>query len=535
MIAIRKNETRIKGRNTYSNTKIFTQWKNEDSTPAWFLKGNWIEFSNQSGWDQVIEWALPLYGASEFSITALNELISWREREDNEKNISQVLDILRFVQDEIRYLGIEMGEHSLIPRTPSQVLDKRFGDCKEKVLLFISILRSLNIEAYPAFVNTNLKHEIATRLPSIVAFNHVIAQVILEDETYWIDPSESYQRGPLDSIYISDFRRALVIKPGTIDLTEIRTQLPVEPKLSVDENYIFSESDDSIVLDVKTTYNGEEANRIRYMLASESLEEREKSYLNYYAKRFPGIESLKALEVIDNEASNQIVHYERYRIPNFSLLSDKSIEAWAITNRLSLPEVQNRHMPFSISYPLYISHSIKIQPPKKIKIKERKLHIQNNNYEFKFKSRNWADGILLMYDYSTFTDNIDSQQISTYIDDIRKMNAACFINWEKLATTPHSIQLKPMIYAVILIVLFLSSISIRSISGKVRTGQESLMGMKGRAREDITSESGTMILQGVLWQAKCTGPQVIQKGMEVKVERADGLTLIVAPVEPGFR
>ncbi len=502
--------------------------EHEDSVPNWFSRGNWIEFSNFSGWEQVVDWALPLYECQEYPDGTWSEFVSEWEKGNSTDPVLQVQEVLRFVQDEVRYLGIEMGVHSLVPHDPSYVLKRRFGDCKDKSLLFLAILRSLGIEAYPALVNTNLKHELDNNLPSVTSFNHVIIQVVIENEIYWFDPTQSYRRGSIASTDPPDFRRALVIKSGTGDLVKIRTPKPMEPQLSVEEKFIFSDTDDSVFLEVKTTYKGNEADVLRYRLARESRVERERQYLNYYAKSYPGIKSVKTLEITDDEVDNEIVHHERYRIPDFKRAYEKEFEAWSITERLSAPHIQNRKMPYSIPYPMFITHNIELEFPSRRKIKTGDLHIRNCSYEFKYKS--WKNGrnIFLRYDYSTFADYIASEEINTYIGDVQRMNAVCFFDGET-SSIKLNILNYPIICAWFITIIFLGFISVRVFFLKVKTGQESLVGMKGRVRKDITVDSGTLFIHGELWQARSLLNLPIPEGTLVVVERVDGLILFVKP------
>ena len=116
------------------------------------------------------------------------------------------------MQDEIRYLGIELGPHSHQPHPPAQVLARRYGDCKDKALLLAVALRELGIEAYPVLVNTALRERVADLLPSPFAFDHVITQVRFQGRQYWFDPTVSLQRGGLAQHYNPDFGRALAVR-----------------------------------------------------------------------------------------------------------------------------------------------------------------------------------------------------------------------------------------------------------------------------------------------------------------------------------
>ncbi len=58
-------------------------------------------------------------------------------------------------------------------------------------------------------------------------------------------------------------------------------------------------------------------------------------------------------------------------------------------------------------------------------------------------------------------------------------------------------------------------------------GPQSLVGMTGEARTDISSE-GTVMTKGALWRARATGAS-IPAGSRVRVERTEGLLLVVRP------
>ncbi|MDQ3963841.1 MAG: hypothetical protein M3277_08025 [Actinomycetota bacterium] len=75
--------------------------------------------------------------------------------------------------------------------------------------------------------------------------------------------------------------------------------------------------------------------------------------------------------------------------------------------------------------------------------------------------------------------------------------------------------------------------ALRARRQKVQVGAESVIGLIGRARTDISPE-GSVGLKGIIWQAKSGAP--IAAGADVRVRAAEGLTLIVEPTEasPGF-
>ena len=88
--------------------------------------------------------------------------------------------LLEYVQKEIRYTGLEIGLHSHAPNPPKVVLDRHFGDCKDKSLLLISVLGAVGIDAYPALVSSSLRVHVGEILPSPLAFDHVVVFAVID-------------------------------------------------------------------------------------------------------------------------------------------------------------------------------------------------------------------------------------------------------------------------------------------------------------------------------------------------------------------
>src|SRR6185503_4223266 len=128
----------------------------DDSTPNWFNPYPRINLSEFQSWAEIVNWALPFYQNSPLNNSELRAKIEeWKKT--SEVPEQRTAAALRFVQDEIRYLGIELGRYSHQPTVPEKVFARRFGDCKDKSLLLSSILNSMGIEASPALVNTSAR------------------------------------------------------------------------------------------------------------------------------------------------------------------------------------------------------------------------------------------------------------------------------------------------------------------------------------------------------------------------------------------
>lgn len=82
-----------------------------------------------------------------------------------------------FVSREIRYVGLERGKGGVIPRPTAATLERRFGDCKDKTMLFVDLARNAGLDAYPVLASTGRMSLAKLLLPSGVYFNHMLACV----------------------------------------------------------------------------------------------------------------------------------------------------------------------------------------------------------------------------------------------------------------------------------------------------------------------------------------------------------------------
>ena len=132
----------------------------ENNLPPWINIHKKVSFTTIRNWKEVVNWALPLYTYPKESVKEIARLIP--QKKDKKDAITSYI---RFVQNKIRYLGFEDGINAFRPHHPKKVFNQRFGDCKDKSLLLVSLLRNIGVEAYPCLINTYLKDSVLSELP----------------------------------------------------------------------------------------------------------------------------------------------------------------------------------------------------------------------------------------------------------------------------------------------------------------------------------------------------------------------------------
>jgi hypothetical protein len=139
--------------------------------------------------------------------------------------------IFDFVADDIRYVNYVSGEWWL-PNRPQQLLARRQGDCDDKAILLISMLKTVGIDATEVLIQT--RH---TRQPSVLLstkaaiplFDHGIAYLPARggEPAVWLDATSPQSRlGPVPSMDVRT--RALFVSEGP-------AQMVATPRGSADD------------------------------------------------------------------------------------------------------------------------------------------------------------------------------------------------------------------------------------------------------------------------------------------------------------
>ncbi len=88
----------------------------------------------------------------------------------------KVRSIAAFTQRDVRYVAIEIGIGGYQPHSAADVYSNRYGDCKDKATLLITMLKEAGINAYYLLVDTN-RGAVNKDLPTPYTFNHAITAI----------------------------------------------------------------------------------------------------------------------------------------------------------------------------------------------------------------------------------------------------------------------------------------------------------------------------------------------------------------------
>jgi transglutaminase-like putative cysteine protease len=393
----------------------------EDSLPAWYDPQPWVQLSEYKTWVEVNQWALGLFqSASPLSPELQQKIAEWKRLAGPEQQVSAVL---QFVQDDIRYFGLEIGVNSEKPAEPSSVFTRRYGDCKDKALLFVTILRALGIEAYPVLLNTEARHTIEDWQPSAGAFDHCIAVVRCGDQAYWLDPTMGYQRGPLANHYLPDYGRGLVVSPGTTGLATI-PRASALTQTATTEYFQLGRRTESSSLKIVTVSDGCDAEVLRALFATNRRSEIEKRFTQFYSGLYPGIKMSAPIEIKDDEVHNQIRTTEYYTLPQAWVQVDKSdkyrcdIYPSAIAALLKKPASTERKMPLAVSFPEHQILRTEVTLPNAWSVDPENKTISDPAFFFQKTTRGAGNKLIIQYEYRSLADAVSSDGAARYIQHL---------------------------------------------------------------------------------------------------------------------
>jgi len=369
--------------------------------PPWFPRWAWVQLSEWEDWSEIAEWARQLYRVPALSRAVADQAAQWRQLPDA---VARARAALRFVQDEVRYVGIELGSGSHRPSPPEVVLSRRFGDCKDKTLLLVTLLRALGITAQPALVHTTRGAALDDWLPSPFAFDHVVTRVVVDGRTLWVDPTRSAQGGSFETTHFAALERALVVGESIEELTEIPIVVPAQPTTTVREEYRVVDETAPVAFTVVTRYESGDADSMRYRLRRDSHQDVESRYLRYYAQSWPEIRSAAPIEIQDDREVNVIVVREQYAIPDFwgegSASQTLESELWASTlsAELTRPTIAS-HAPLAVAHPVFLRHVTLVDLPGDWGFEPATVEVRSPAASFSYVARPREDSITLEYEY----------------------------------------------------------------------------------------------------------------------------------------
>lgn len=426
----------------------------QSDVPSTHLAQTYIQYTDFSDWPSVAAWAKPLYEPDEKPSDAVTQKADeiksrWPSTDQ------QVEAAIVFVQDKIRYTGINSGIGGFKPDSPEQILHRRYGDCKDKAVLLVALLKEFGVSAYPALVHSYEGDAIPDYLPSPDAFNHMIAKLPdYKGKSYWIDGTMTLQGSKLDSLFQGNYEQALVPAQAEQGLQAYTTESLETPHKEVLEQYTLhhnSETENS-TLTITSNYRSRAAESMRRTVQSKGKRKLQSNYLKYYENRFETITVDQLMEVHDDRQANALTTIERYIIDDAWEKSDDysdekstayvlDLHADTITSQLSLPSDQRRHQPLLQNHPVNVTHQIELTTADGWEIENENTEIGNDYFTYNSSTSVNGNTLTLNYRLMTKEDIVTVADSRRYIKDLKKtLDAPYYQVWFEFPVVSENLQ-----------------------------------------------------------------------------------------------
>lgn len=402
----------------------------DDDRPQWYSPWPHLQITSSSGWAQVAGQVAPLFAVTEAAsreqLAVVDEI-----RKAGGSPAEQALHALQFVQEQIRYVSISIGRGGFRPSSPNVVLSRRFGDCKDKSLLLVTILRQLGIEAHVALVNTRNGRVLDGALPDPYSFDHAIVLVRIGAQTFWVDGTAEKQFSPLSVASPASYGWALEVDESTTSLTNIpRPAADAARKESEVLIDMGAGMDKPAKLRIVTAYFGRWADSQRRNLADGSPQERQSSYVNYMAEYYPGVRTSAPIDITDDKVHNVVKVSEYYELPQpFDMKNERQrffVEVDELYRYARNLKSSVRTSPLAIAYPADVQQSIRVILPQKWPVQTETVQVSDPAFRY-ISVVTYADKgpfaeLTLDYNYQALTDVVDLAGLAQYQADRKRVD-----------------------------------------------------------------------------------------------------------------
>ena len=394
------------------------------NVPYWLNLQKRVSVTTFKDWGALTQLIEPLY---ETKGQEANDVIPSLKNASSEEET--ILELIRFVQDDVRYLGFESGIGAYKPHSPKKVLEQRYGDCKDKSLLLVSLLKNAGVTSYPFLVNTETKESLGGLLPGLNLFNHCIVYFEHEGNPYYVDPTMTNQGGNLANLHQPQYGEGLLLKPNNKGLSKIPENKSI-PSVKVEETITTDSIGGKAIFLVKSTYTGSKADYMRDYFKSNTQESINTEFTTFYSSLYPSIQSTQPIRFTDNSRNgiNEFVIEEYYNIPSFWVKDEESglhaceTQPMVLQSMIEYTKTPNRTMPYYLGEPYNFEQETTIALPEFWNAPDRNFVSDKESYRYQNQVRTIGKTISVKHSYALKKNQIAGNQAATFLLEHEKIN-----------------------------------------------------------------------------------------------------------------
>ncbi len=412
----------------------------EPVTHPWHVQSPELQCSNFSSWEEVGQSLHQLWEhatAMESESPALTEAVESIRVPEHSLEV-QVDSAIWFVQNEIRYQAISIGNGRMIPSNPAVVLQRRFGDCKDKTVLLNYLLHALGVPAVPVLVDSTKGPALSQFLPSFAAFDHVICSYWLENQRYYVDPTVTGQGGRAKTRYLPDYGHALEVSATSQGLMPLGPSGYDAARVEISQKVKIHGSG-AADLEVITAAHGLEADQIRSQLNIQGKEGVIQELRSQVDNRYDNVKPLGTPTISDNLPQNVLTISATYRIEDITFKPKPGVRMFAVSTLdilprlLPIPPDVERKSPIALIHPTHVIERIAITTPWAVARREE-VKVRGPGFEFDYTCAPQGKLANLSFEYRTTRDHLSPWQIPEYVRKMEQLITAYVIDPSNLVS-----------------------------------------------------------------------------------------------------
>ena len=399
----------------------------QEDTPLWYMPNRSLSVSEFASWADVASWAKPLYdegAAIDPSVQALADQLS------SGKTPSQkLMAALHFVQQEVRYLGMEDGIGSHRPRKAADTLYRRYGDCKDKTVLLMALLKAMGFTPEAALVSLDRGATLPNQQPSPYLFDHVIVTLMLDGKRIWLDGTALNQGSNIDTLAVPYFRYALLVNDKTTSLTPMDSEYrPAEVRVRQELTLQKSLTQ----LRVDSLYLGDQAEQQRSQWQVSSMQSLSRRYAEYYSRLYGQLEVIGAPQVKDDRERNEWEMSEQYLIEGGSQsVARHGLDIYADLLDSYLKDLDaSRTQPLALTPPTRLQQEFIVNMPKPVSVAPYQVNYDNAVFRFSMQVEPLRPQQLrVTYRYENLVDSVPIAELARYRENVHRAREQMSLNF----------------------------------------------------------------------------------------------------------
>ena len=390
-----------------------------DTAPKW-LRHDYLQVTPAASWQQVSRFDHDVYADA----AARNGALDCSEVDRIELSGDKAVDalrIIRFVQNEIRYLSENEGIYSHTPRSPRYILRRGAGDCKGKSNLIVELLKSIGVEANPVLVHSDTSKGLNHCKPSGSLFNHVIVRVMMTGKVYYFDATIQKQAGDFEHSAQLDIGYGLNLTANGEDLVALPFDL-TRMVFAINHCVDFRDGGKSTV-SVTRTHFAQMADKVRVYIGSTECREVQGDYFKRAKEDIDvDLKVIRSFTVIkDDTETNTLITEEAYEIADMENVYENGKVSVTTNFHRSFPYPDDKKFELQTTAIGSLEHDIEVLYPYDIDRQSSSVGFANPYFEYDAKIRSEGRSLHYNTQVTPLREVVDHHGIEQYESHARRL------------------------------------------------------------------------------------------------------------------